>query len=356
MSNDIQNDNFKLEDLLSYNWLLSKGYLISIPENDNKFAIVFVARILYRQVPRGKNLTAAKDLAKVLTLSSRTIYKYVDAGFAIDKIFKDATYVKYCKNRHDIFHTPFNCQVLDKSTKQVVIEFDTTIQMLYDSSLIVEVSETHTSTEKPKLDMRKVLQKRNEILSEEVTYIDDLNQDEKERIAMHVCELFGTGCVTINEACDRYNVNYLTWIDWLRKNTYIRQMYEEACRAAALINHTRQLSLVDNKLNSLLSIGYIEETTFTYDKVYLPGHLEPVYREKNKVVRRRELDITQLAVIKGMLYRSMISLPPSDPDDFSNWTTEQIQNYIESMSDEEKLEKLSEIQSEVLKNPNAISD
>ncbi|HOZ82662.1 MAG TPA: hypothetical protein PKU82_07025 [Bacteroidia bacterium] len=343
-------NDFKLEDLLSYNWLLSKGYVISLPEKDNKFAIVFVARILYRQVPRGKNMTASKNLSKVMDVTTRTLYKYIDCGFAIDKIFKDATYLKYTKERNDIFTKPFICRIIDKSTKQEIVEFDVTIQTLYDSNLIVDISEADKA-DKPKLDMRKIIQLRNDILNEDIVELNDTNREDMERLAMHICEVFGTGCVTITEACDRYNVNYLTWIDWLRKNAYIRQMYEEACRAAALINHTRQLSLVDNRLNALLNNGFVEETTFTYDKVFLPGRLEPVYREKTKVVRRRDLDLSQLAMIKGMLYRSLISLPPSDPDDFSNWSTEEILNYVNSMDDTEKMDKLSVIQTEILKNP-----
>lgn len=323
------NNDFTPEKILSMQWLTANNIALDIisVEIPKRYPLFFLCRALYRQIQHGKKTVIADQVAKaMIDLSKRSIINYADQAFVFKKVFAKA-YREYNARKEEFENTPF--RLIGKSTDSGNQIFDFTVTISELQTLKFSKSQT---AQPMHLNVKRVMNIRKEQIEsaerEKESTPDRIENIEE--VALKICEDYAAGIYTITECCDTYGINYLIWVEWIQKNMYIRTVYEEATQIAAMLNQSRQLTMLDNIILGLLSKGVYEEKVIQYDKVFAPGSLEPQFVEKGYTIRKRDLSIGELSALKIMLSRNLIKLPQGQAEDFGGMSEAELVQYISS--------------------------
>lgn len=281
-----------------------------------------VAKLLKAQLPGMIRADLAAFLeGAIFNVDKRTIYRWLASGFRFEKMYPTAQ-KKYEEGLPGTASELFTIRVLTRGkSPKCVGECSATIPALEE--VVLEKVEAPRG-----LNLKKVLEKREQMLEAPPAPLALPSQQDEERLIVRLCEDFATGLITITEACERQGLPYLQFVDIISRSDAMRELYEQAVRIANSIQNSRQLTLVDQRLINLLSSGKHETEVIGYEKHIIPGQLEPRWIEKRKTITRRDLTPTELLMAKAMLVKSVMLSSVGADSDLSGLSESELLEYI----------------------------
>lgn len=310
-----------LNEILSIQWLIKNNAKLKV-DSDRKppSYYIFIGRILNRQLlDKDRHQRVQIFLQIMPDISRRTIYNWIACDFRIEDAYKSAD--KYYKEIDTIKSQEFILKAIDVNGEDIS---SLTVSIFDIEGIKVDVKQ------KPTIKVEKVLENREKKLNT-VEPIPPDKIETLEEIGLAICEMFATGLSSIQDCCEKNNLNYLQFMELIQKSEYVRNLWDQSNMLANSFNNSRHQSMVNNTLSHILSKGYIEEVTYSYDKVIVPGSLEPIYVEKKKIVKHRNITPQELVSIKLML-NAQPFLDSNTADEFSRMTQEELVNFIKNKS------------------------
>lgn len=295
---------------------------LEIVEGKIPFRSFHVARLLKKQLPGMAKADIANFLeGAIYNVDKRTVYRWLSSGFQFEKMYP-SQFKKYEQGLPASASEAFRVRVLTRGkSPKVVGELEATIPALEE--VVLE------KVQSPKgINVSKVLEKREQMLEAPPAPVVFNEEAEMEKLIVRLCEDFATGLITITEACDRHGLPYLQFVDIISRSDAMREVYEQACRIANSIQNSRQLTLVDQRLISLLASGKHETEVISYERHIIPGQLEPRWIEKRKTITKRDLTPTELLMAKAMLVKSAALSSSGIETDLSGLTEAELLEYI----------------------------
>lgn len=313
---------FDVNDILNTDWLRNENVSLRIEES-NKIPIrtFFIAKLLKRQLPDYKKADVVNFLLLTLyNVERRTIYTWYSSDFDPMKVYP-AFYKKHQSRQPKSGLERFVVQVITREKKPKELG---RVELCLDA--LETVSFRQVETNKPKLNITNIIDKRETFLEK----APPVNYDIKtmEELVVKLCEDFATGLITITEACERNGMTYIQFIEVITTSEYCRVIYEKAVRYANMLQNSRQLTLVDNMIIQLLASGqHVTETT-TFEKIIVPGQLEPKWIEKRKQRTVKQILPNELITMKLMLLKSYMVSSLEQGGEFGTYTEAELMDYI----------------------------
>lgn len=305
-----------IKNAINPKWLIDNGYYVQLPSN--KVHQVRVSAIIWGNTTGNKVKDRVDQFLKATRgIETRMLHRYKSNNFAFNetnlgkKMFSKRDEVARFKKQS------FHAEVKNKDTNLAEYHF----------RINLEKAEEFTVPRKPLLNHEKIIKTRNDELDKPVV-IENLTEEKKEKIARSVCELFATGIYSLPEACDRSNINYLTFLTWTG-NEFIRQMLVEANMIGRYLTSTRHISSADRMLTELLKSGKVSTITVHESRLLNQHCPEGVWIPDKRTTVERALDVKDLVLIKQIAQN--IQLPTFGMSEAELMQDDELLRHIDEM-------------------------
>lgn len=312
--------NIDINDILDIDWLRNENVQLKIEDSKVPLRTFLIAKFLKRQLPDYTKADIVKILLSVIyNIERRTIYTWFQRNFEPSKAYPKR-YKMYKEALPESGKEEFTIQVLTREKKPKEL-----------ASLVICLDAMEDAVFRPveiknDISLVSVLDKRENFIQSEPLVFDSI--DSMEELVVKLCEDYATGLITITEACERHGITYLQFIEVINKSSHCQMIYEKASRIANMLQNSRQLTLVDNMIIQLLTSGQHVTVETRFDKYIVPGKIEPVWKEKSKVKKVRQLTPNELITLKMLLTKSSTFGTMEESSEFATMTEEELMDFI----------------------------
>lgn len=315
-----------VNDILDIDWLRNENVQLRIEDMAVPLRTFFISKFINRQLPDYSRADVVKTLESVIyNIQRRTIYTWLQKSFDPNKAYPKH-YKTYKSRLPESGKEEFTVQVLSKHKEPKELA---SIKICLDA---MEDAAFKPIVRKNDIDIVSVLQKKENFIQEAPVVFDSV--DSMEELVVRLCEDFATGLITITEACERHGLTYLQFVEVITKSSHCQMIYEKASRYANMLQNSRQLTLVDNMIIQLLTTGQHVTVETKFEKYIVPGKLEPVWKEKYKTKKVRQLTPNELITLKMLLVKSVAFGTMEESSEFASMSEEELMDYIVKNNDE----------------------
>jgi len=324
----LQTTKIDIRKAIDPKWLNSNGYTVILPPN--KVHRVRLIAILWNNCHGDNNKQRELLIVNIAEgIERRTLQKYRGKNFAFNintlgkKLYSDPEKIETYKKES------FIVELKENETNMVRYHFRVNLKQAEE----FKVKQTIKI-----LDPVKIAKIREvEITNPAALVITDSEQIET--IARGICELLGSGQVTIHEACNRHNVKYLDFARWFSTNEYIKVMFFEAIGLGSFFNTSSQNTHLDQMITQMLTVGSYTTETISYTKIFNNRNPEGIWIEDKKVIVTKQVDAKDLVMLKQIV--KGVQAPNFSIDE------------TDLMQDEDMRIELLRLETEIIKKKNA---
>lgn len=324
----MQTTKIDIKKAIDPEWLNSNGYTVILPSN--KVHRVRLISILWNNTHGKTNKDRELLIVNVTEgIKRRSLQKYRGQNFAFNvntlgtKLFNDPEKIETYKKES------FIVELKENETNLVRYHFRVNLKQAEEFKVKQPIKI---------LDPVKVAKIR-EIEVSNPAALEITDSEQIETIARGICELLGSGQVTLHEACNRHNVKYLDFARWFSTNEYIKVMFFEAIGLGTFFNTSSQNTHLDQMITQMLTMGTYTTETISYTKIFNNRNPEGIWVEDKKVVVTKQVDAKDLVMLKQLVRN--VQAPNFSIDE------------TDLMQDEEMRIELERLESEIIKKKNS---
>ena len=251
---------YDLGQVLNRMWLEKAKIQLCIQDGRTQWRLFHVAKVLKSQYPDLSREHTIRALANIFPgITTRTLYRWYNAEWQFVTMYEKA-HARFIQGLPESGLDLFKIHVLKKG---LVIGYALACM---DQLECVVLKEPPAPEVKPEPEKAEPIQ----MFPETTRFAEPQTLED---LVIEVCKVFSSGEYTIIEACNKFGLTWIQFVETVGSNTYCANIYQTAIKIANMLQSSRQLTLADKNLIKLLEAGEHVTETIHYQKKMIPGQL-----------------------------------------------------------------------------------